>query len=211
VYVMHTEVGQQVGRFALRDDRTLFFFIFSDPSPSIPDDISAQKDLLHHRFTGSGWECPQILKALESATELYFDRVSQIKMNGANSWSCDRMALVGDAAFCVSLLAGQGSALAMAAAYILAGELHRAAGDYPTAFAQYQKRFGPFVQRKQRSALKFAASFAPKSRFSMAVSNAIMNLLRVRWIADFAIGRDLGDHFTLPTYHTKEAEIDVRS
>jgi 2-polyprenyl-6-methoxyphenol hydroxylase-like FAD-dependent oxidoreductase len=208
---MHTEVGQQVGRFALRGDRTLFFFIFSDPSPSIPDDISAQKDLLHRRFGNCGWECPQILKALKSASDLYFDRVSQIKMNGANSWSCDRVALVGDAAFCVSLLAGQGSALAMAAAYILAGELHRAAGDYPTAFAQYQKQFGPFVQRKQRSALKFAFTFAPKSRFSMAVRNAIMHLLRVGWIAEFAIGRDLGDHFSLPMYQHKEIEIDARS
>jgi 2-polyprenyl-6-methoxyphenol hydroxylase-like FAD-dependent oxidoreductase len=211
VYVMHTEVGQQVGRFALRDDRTLFFFIFSDPSPSIPDDTSAQKDLLHRRFGHSGWECPQILRALESASDLYFDRVSQIKMDGANSWSCDRVALVGDAAFCVSLLAGQGSALAMAAAYILAGELHRAGGDYRSAFAQYQRQFSPFVQRKQRSALKFAGTFAPKSRFSMAVRNAIMNMLGVRWIAEFAIGRDLGDHFSLPTYQRKEAEIDVRS
>jgi 2-polyprenyl-6-methoxyphenol hydroxylase-like FAD-dependent oxidoreductase len=209
VYVMHTEVSQQVGRFALRDDRTLFFFIFSDPSPSIPDHISAQKDLLHRRFSNSGWECPQILRALESTTELYFDRVSQIKMNGANSWSCDRVALVGDAAFCVSLLAGQGSALAMAGAYILAGELHRAAGDYPTAFAQYQKQFSPFVQRKQRSALKFAGTFAPKSKLSMAVRNAIMNMLRVGWIAEVAIGRDLGDNFSLPTYQTKNAEIDV--
>jgi ubiquinone/menaquinone biosynthesis C-methylase UbiE len=37
----------------------------------------------------------------------------------------------------------------------------------------------------------------------MAVRNAIMNLLRVGWIADFAIGRDLGDHFSLPRIRTK--------
>ena len=41
VYVMHTEVGQQVGRFALRGDRTLFFFIYADKSPATPDDIGA--------------------------------------------------------------------------------------------------------------------------------------------------------------------------
>jgi len=43
----------------------------------------------------------------------------------------------------------------------------------------------------------------------MAVRNAIMNLLRVGWIADFAIGRDLGDHFSLPAYQDKETEVDV--
>jgi len=209
VYVMHTDVGQQVGRFALRGDRTVFFFIFVDPSPAIPDDISNQKESLYRRFGNSGWECHHVLQALDSATDLYFDRVSQVKMEGAKtSWSRGRVALVGDAAFCVSLLAGQGSGLAMAAAYILAGELHRAGGAYQTAFAQYQKGFGPFAERMQRSALKFAGTFAPRSRFSMAVRNAVMNLLRVAWIADFAIGRDLGDHFRLPAYET-EREVDV--
>jgi len=30
VYVMYTEVGQQVSRFAMRDDRTMFLFTFAD-------------------------------------------------------------------------------------------------------------------------------------------------------------------------------------
>ena len=201
VYLMHTEVGQQVGRFSLRDDRTMFLFIYTDPSPAIPDNTARQKDSLRERFGKSGWECPQILDALDSVNELYFDRVSQIQMGSAErSWSRGRVALVGDAAFCVSLLAGQGSAIAMTGAFILAGELYRAAGDYEAAFSRYQRQLDTFVRRKQRSAVKFAGSFAPKSRFSLAVRNAIMNLLRIGWIADFAIGRDLGDQFSLPTY-----------
>ncbi|WP_244482735.1 hypothetical protein [Mesorhizobium sp. Root102] len=64
-------------------------------------------------------------KKLGYAVELYFDSVSQIRMN---SWSQGRIALTGDAAFCLSLLAGQGSALAMISAYVLAGELFRADG-----------------------------------------------------------------------------------
>jgi 2-polyprenyl-6-methoxyphenol hydroxylase-like FAD-dependent oxidoreductase len=213
VYLMHTEVGQQVGRFALRGhDCTLFFFIFADPCPATPDDVGAQKHLLRERFGKSGWECPQILDALDSINELYFDRVSQIRMGTAEtSWSRGRVALVGDAAFCVSLLAGQGSAIAMAAAFILAGELYRAAGDYQSAFARYQGHLEAFVRRKQRSAMKFAGTFAPKSRFSMVVRNAIMNMLRVGWIADFVIGQDLGDHFTLPVYQRKDTRVEVRN
>jgi 2-polyprenyl-6-methoxyphenol hydroxylase-like FAD-dependent oxidoreductase len=201
VYVMYTEIGQQVGRFALRGDRTIFLFIFSDPSKSTPDDIAAQKELLRRRFGNSGWECPHILGALDSANDLYFDRVSQIHMGtGGNSWSRGRVALVGDAASCVSLLAGQGAAVAMAAAYILAGELHRAAGDTGLAFARYQKQFETFVLRKQRSALKFAGTFAQKSKLSMVVRNGIMKLLRIPWIADFAVGRDLANNVRLPEY-----------
>ena len=74
VYLMHTQVGQQVGRFTLRGDRTMFFFIFADPSPVIPDDINAQKEVLRARFGKSGWECPRIMDALDSVHELYFDR-----------------------------------------------------------------------------------------------------------------------------------------
>ena len=45
---------------------------------------------------------------LDSTQALYFDRVSQVKME---TWWRGRVALVGDAAFCVSLMAGQGSPL----------------------------------------------------------------------------------------------------
>lgn len=179
VYLMHTEVGQQVGRFALLGDRTIFFFIFADPFQPTPDDIGTQKLLLRQRFGDSGWECPQILNPLDSVKDLYFDRVSQIRMSSKkrpDSWTRGRVTLVADAAWCVSLLAGRGSAIAMAGAYVLAGELHQAAGDYATAFARYQNRLEEFVLRKQRAALNFAGTFAPKSKLSMLVRNRIMNL-----------------------------------
>ena len=103
VYVMYTEVGQQVSRFSMRDNRTMFLFTFADADPQ-SGDVPAQKALLRRRFTASGWECPAILDALDRANELYFDRVSQIRMS---AWSQGRVALVSDAAYCVSLLAGQ--------------------------------------------------------------------------------------------------------
>jgi len=115
-------------------------------------------------------------------------------------WTRGRVTLAGDAASCVSLLAGQGTALAMVAAYILAGELHRANGDYAQAFRRYQDLFGPFVFMKQKAALRFAGVFAPKSRFAMFLHNQIFKLLSVSWIADWAVGRDLADNITIPNY-----------
>ena len=196
VYVMYTEVGQQVARFAMRGDRTMFLFTFTDPNPD-SGDVPAQKELLRRRFGGSGWECPSILDALDRIDDLYFDRVSQIRMD---AFSRGRVALVGDAAYCVSLLAGQGSALGMAGAYILAGELHRAAGDYGAAFARYQAIFQPLARAKQEAALRFAGAFAPKSRFRLWLRDRILNLLGVGWIADLTVGRDLADTISLPDY-----------
>jgi 2-polyprenyl-6-methoxyphenol hydroxylase-like FAD-dependent oxidoreductase len=200
-YVLYTEVGQQVGRFTMRGDRTLFLFTFADPDEAGPCDLSSQKALLRRRFGSSGWECPQILDALEAANNLYFDRVSQIRMDEHEGlWTRGRVTLVGDAASCVSLLAGQGTALAMVAAYILAGELHRSKGDYAEAFARYQSLFGPFVREKQKAALRFAGFFAPKSNFSLFLRNQVMKLLDVPWIADLTVGRDIADRIPLPQY-----------
>ena len=43
---------------------------------------------------------------------MYFDRVSQIHLA---HWSAGRVAVIGDAAACASLLAGEGTGLAMTA------------------------------------------------------------------------------------------------
>lgn len=201
VYVLHTGIGRQIARFSMRDDRTMFLFTFHDPDPDVPSSLSDQKALLRDRFGKLRWETPQILDALDRSPGLYFDRVSQIHMGAApGSWSRGRVALLGDAAFCVSLLAGQGTALAMVAAYILAGELRRAGGDYARAFAAYQQRFGPFVGGKQRAAPRLAGFFGPRSHVALFARNRIINLMRLPWLANMAMRRDLVDRLELPDY-----------
>ncbi len=195
-YIMYTQVHQQVSRFAMRGDRTMFLFTFAAPD-TVVEDVPAQKALLRRRFGSAGWECPRILNALDETEDLYFDRVSQIRMD---RWNHGRVVLLGDAAFCVSLLAGQGSALAMTAAYILAGELHRAEGDHARAFARYREIFGPFVAGKQQAALRFAGFFAPKSRVALFLRNQVMNFMSVPWVSDYVFARDLKDNLALPDY-----------
>ena len=72
---------------------------------------------------------------MASFGSIYFDRVSQVRMD---RWTKGRTALVGDAAACVSLMAGEGAGLAMAEACVLAGELRNCGGDHAAAFARYQ-------------------------------------------------------------------------
>jgi 2-polyprenyl-6-methoxyphenol hydroxylase-like FAD-dependent oxidoreductase len=78
------------------------------------------------------------------------------------NWSKGRVALVGDAAFCVSLMAGQGSALAMAAAYVLAGELANASGRDEVASRRYEALLRAYIGSKQAGAERFSTAFAPK-------------------------------------------------
>lgn len=198
VYVIYEQPGRQIGRFALRGDRTLFLFVLASDVDrrSYPHTVGARKALLRDAFVDDEWEMPRILAALDGCTELYFDRVSQIRMD---AWSRGRVCLTGDAAFCVSLLAGQGSAIAMTAAYVLAEELDKANGDYKTAFRSYEELLRPYIVGKQNAALRFASSFAPKTRLGLAIRHIVMNAFRIPMIAKFAIGRDLvADQLKLP-------------
>ena len=197
VYVMYNEPGRMVGRVSLRDDKTLFLFVFAEDADTPIHDLPAQKRLVRSKFANSRWECRSILDALDDAPELYFDRVSQIRME---HWSCGRVALVGDAAYCVSLLAGQGSALAMTGAYILAGELAKAAGQHDIAFANYEKLLRGFVEKKQRGAERFASAFAPKTRLGLFFRNQVIRAAAIPGFARLTFGRDIIDTLELPDY-----------
>ena len=197
VYLMYGQPGRMVGRFTLRGGRTLFLFVFDADDESLPSTLDQQKVLLRRKYAAGRWECPSILTELNDATELYFDRVSQIRMG---SWSKGRIALVGDAAFCVSLLAGQGSALAMISAYVLAGELAAAGGQYRQAFGNYEARLRPFIETKQRGAERFARAFAPKTPWGLHFRNQMIRAFAIPGLARLAIGREIIDTLQLPEY-----------
>ncbi|HKO13503.1 MAG TPA: FAD-binding domain [Acidobacteriaceae bacterium] len=202
IYLMYSQVGGQVARFSMRDGRTMFLFTFADDDPAIGA-LADQKRQLHSRFGDSGWECSRILAALDRADQLYFDRVSQIRMGtGEGAWHRGRVALLGDAASCISFLGGQGSALAMTAAYLLAGELRRCQGDYHEAFRAYERRFSPFVLRKQKAALRFSGTFVPRSRPSILLRNLVMKMMNWGPIADMIVRGDLADRLDLSNFQS---------
>src|SRR5205823_7701534 len=97
VYLIHSQPGRMIGRFTLRDDRSLFLFVFASADALLPCSVDQQKSLLRDVYGRGGWECKEILAALDRTDELYFDSVSQIRMQ---DWSRGRVALAGDAAFC---------------------------------------------------------------------------------------------------------------
>lgn len=202
VYVSYALPGKQVARFALRDDETLFLLVFTAPHPpAVPaHDTKAQKACLHAEFHGAGWECPRVLVAMDRCDEIYFDRVSQIHLP---RWSRGRVALVGDAAAAPSLLAGQGAALAMTAAYVLAGELAKARGDYRQAFARYEAILREFLDGKQASARQFAGLFLPETRLGIFFRNQVTKLFGIPAIANYVLGRGLLDRLSLPDYSSE--------
>jgi 2-polyprenyl-6-methoxyphenol hydroxylase-like FAD-dependent oxidoreductase len=198
VYVIYSQPGRMLGRFALHDDRTLFLFVFAFDRSVPVSDVATQKAILREQFGDGTWECPRILDKLDRTESLYFDRVSQIKME---HWSRGRIALVGDAAFCVSLMAGQGSALAITAAYVMAGELVKAAGRHAEAFHNYEALLRRYMASKQRGAERFSSAFAPRTRLGLFLRNLVIRACAIPGLSRLAFGRDIVDKLALPNYH----------
>jgi 2-polyprenyl-6-methoxyphenol hydroxylase-like FAD-dependent oxidoreductase len=199
VFVTYTTPGRQVGRFALRGDRTVFLFLFASErltSPG-PRDANERKAVLHQVFADAGWECPQILQAMDQTSDVYYDRVSQIRMD---RWSKGRVMLIGDAAACVSLMAGEGAGLAMTEAYVLAGELNRAGPEYQAAYHRYELLLRPLVEGKQKLAGYFASAMLPKTRAGVWVRDQVTKLMAFPPIAHYFLVRKLRSDFDLPNY-----------
>lgn len=191
VYVSYAEPGLSVSRFALRGGRTLVLLVFSDRH--LPPGTIEPAAMLRRVFGGCGWEVRAMLEALPEGEALYLDRVAQ---SVVPDWHRGRCVLLGDAAACPSLLAGEGTGLAMTAACVLAAEL--ATGDWQVAFPAYEARLRRFIEGKQKSARGFARSFAPGTRLGIRLREWAVRAMRVPAIADLLIGNSLRDDFTLP-------------
>lgn len=199
LYVAHTAAGRYVARFPIRDDKVLFFMLLRDEylADAVSTTDSERKAALTKAFGDMGWECPAILSALQHADGLYFDSISQIRMD---AWVKARVALVGDAAACPSLIAGEGCGFALAEAYVLAGEIHQHAADLDLALTRYQEQLKPFVARKQKFAEGLVSSFVPKTEYGVRVRDFATLLMRLPVFPRLLMGRYMHDEIQLPDY-----------
>jgi 2-polyprenyl-6-methoxyphenol hydroxylase-like FAD-dependent oxidoreductase len=169
-------LGKKVGLFSGGDpqEAKASFFFATDPLSYDRHDTDQQKAILREHFHQEGWEVPRLLQHLETAPDFYFDSVSQVKMQ---RWSAGRTVLLGDAAYCASPLSGMGTGMAVVGAYILAGELAEADGDYALAFHRYEILMREFVEKCQGIANGGTDWFVPRTHFRFWLSNQMWKIL----------------------------------
>lgn len=129
--------------------------IFFDSSSINTFNRNEQQKVLEEKFSESKWEVPRLLEAMKDSPDFYFDSVSQIEMP---SWSKGRVVLLGDAGYSASPMSGQGTSVALVAAYVLAGELLNAKGDFASAFLNYERSLRSFVKKNQKLATQGEAA-----------------------------------------------------
>jgi 2-polyprenyl-6-methoxyphenol hydroxylase-like FAD-dependent oxidoreductase len=127
---------------------------------------------LEKAYGSMGWVAPEVLQQVRGSQELYFDFVSQIRLP---QWHRGRVAVIGDAAWCVTLFAGFGSSLAVAGA----DALGRALEQHPTideAFAAWDAELRPEAERKQRLGRQVKGLYAPTSRAALFLRDLPLRL-----------------------------------
>ncbi len=194
------EDRQAIAVFVMRQDRELGCEL---------EDVDSQKKAFKAALPDRGWKIPELLGRMEGATDFFLDSVSQIRMN---RWSKGRIALVGDAAYCPTLLSGFGAQLALAGAYTLAGELMRAEGDFDRAYAAYEEKLRPYVAEKQKSPTQ-SARFIPGSEFGVWLGHQVIRLLNVPFVSKLVFKTSYGglvqEPFTLPDYEAERGQLRV--
>ncbi|PQA93046.1 FAD-binding monooxygenase [Chryseobacterium shigense] len=155
--------------------RASFSFLSDDKKYPNQSDRE-QKKVLKDKLLGAGWEEDRLMKEIDDNNEVYFDGISQVK---APRWFDGRAGMIGDAAYCPTPLTGMGTTLAMVGAYLLAGELSRR-DRHEDAFAAYEKRMRPFVEKVQKLPPGVPWLAHPKSKLGVSIVNTVAALLASR-------------------------------
>src|SRR5579863_591417 len=106
--------ARQVAVYPIRATRVATFFLRKVSGPFKASPSSGRQELDAH-YRAFGWFVPKLLRASSSTSQIYFDAVTQVVME---PWTARRVVLLGDSAQCVSVLAGQGASMAVAAAWV---------------------------------------------------------------------------------------------
>ncbi|THV30006.1 FAD-dependent oxidoreductase [Glycomyces paridis] len=126
-------------------------------------------------FGDLGGGAPEALGQMRPET-VYFDSVSQIV---TDAWSRSRVVLLGDAAWCVTLFAGYGAALALSGADLLGDALERHGDDVPAALAEWEPLLRPEVRKRQALARRGMAQFAPPTKAHIWMNDLTMRAIQV--------------------------------
>jgi 2-polyprenyl-6-methoxyphenol hydroxylase-like FAD-dependent oxidoreductase len=170
-YQMYVEPGYQFGIFPFSKSEWMVFFIERIQEQHLP--LYGER-LNYLRKTIPPYQRlpAKILARLREDTPIFMDFVTQITLP---TWSNNRAILIGDAAYCPTLISGQGASMAMAGAYFLAQGLH-GQEEPQHALLQFERRLRPHIEKIHASARRFAPNFVPQSRLQIQGINWLLRL-----------------------------------
>lgn len=168
--------GRTAAVMNLGPQRSSAFFTYRCPDPGSELTLGAASALAR-AFGDLGGGVADALRQLEiDPGAVYFDSVGQIVMD---RWSHGRVVLLGDAAWCVTVFAGYGAALALDGADRLGTALATHGDDIPAALDAWEESLRPEVRKRQALARKGISRFAPRSRAQVRAGELMLRAIQL--------------------------------
>ena len=143
----------------------------------------ALKRFIAQHFEGAGWRTDEIIKGMMETADFYASEVVQVK---PPSLFKGRFVLVGDAGYAPGFTGG-GTTLALAGAYLLAGEVgSRHQGDLAAGLGGYEELMRPIINDLQKTPPLVPTVFAPQTAWGIWLRNNILAFIAWTRILEFA-------------------------
>ena len=142
----------------------------------------ALKRFIAQHYKGAGWKTDEIIGGMMETEDFYASEVVQVK---GSSLYKGRFALVGDAGY-ASGFTGGGTSLAIAGAYVLAGEIGKHKGDLAAGLRGYEEQMRPIIDDLQKEPRFVTTFMAPQTAWGIWLRNNIFAFVIWTGIIDFA-------------------------
>jgi 2-polyprenyl-6-methoxyphenol hydroxylase-like FAD-dependent oxidoreductase len=160
----------------LGPDRSSAFFTYRSADPAA-ELARGAAPALTAAFGDLGRGVAEALQQLAAdPADAYFDSVGQIVID---RWSSGRVVLLGDAAWCVTVFAGYGAALALDGADRLGTALAAHGDDLTTALEAWEQSLRPEVRKRQDLARKGISRFAPPTRAHVWAGDLMLRAIQL--------------------------------
>ncbi|CAO5158437.1 2-polyprenyl-6-methoxyphenol hydroxylase-like oxidoreductase [Frankia sp. AiPs1] len=204
--MMHNTPGRVVALQPSADGPIAFFAFRHETLPDFNHrDVEQHRLLLAGAFSRGAWRTPELLARAQASEDLYFDAVSRVQLP---TWSSGRIALVGDAASCVSLF-GDAPSLAMAGAFALAEELAATPDDHRAALRRYEARHRRLADPRQRGVEQASHLLVPATWAGIRARNAASRLwpaaVAATWLGSRLTAGPLPPPMPMPPRATRSA------
>ncbi|RKK10031.1 hypothetical protein BFJ65_g15334 [Fusarium oxysporum f. sp. cepae] len=161
----------------------------------------ALKKYIAQHYSDVGWKSSIALKEMMNSEDFYASEIVQVK---TPTLSKGRFVLVGDAGYAAGLTGG-GTSLALAGAYILAGELSKHNGDITAGLQGYEQQIRPLINKMQMIPPLITTILAPQTAWGIWLRNNIFAFVAWTGLVELAqryIGGGFGDAraFPIPEY-----------
>ena len=161
----------------------------------------AIKRFIAEHFKGAGWMCDEVAKCMMDSQDFYATEIVQVK---PPSLYKGRFVLVGDAGHAPGPT-GTGTSLALASAYVLAGEIGKHKGDLAAGLRGYEKEMRPIITDLQKIPALVQPIMAPQTAWGIWLRNVIFAFICWTRIIEFGQKFSAGsfaknDKHKLPDY-----------